>query len=491
MDDLLIKYLLGETTPEENTRVGEWLLASETNRRRLEQFRAIWTISGGRQGVHDMPDKHKAWQRTRQKMLVETPHGTEIGNGVRAKTNNGVWKGEATLSRPDRYRVWKAAAILTGIIGLGVMAYVLTRPPSPAVTVASRTDTIRGSRETTLVVKTEAIKDDIRDPESRKKDDSWRKVVAGDAIRVDSLPDGSVVQLSRGSAIIYPESFRGHRTIHLEGDATFDVTHDALHPFVVQTQDITIQVLGTSFDVFSQAGRTSVIMRTGITRVIRGKDSLVLHACEGIVAVKGEKGFRDTIPTAVDSQNIHPRKETPDVREAEKVRKQAEGDTRAMIKEARVNAERDTRAMIKEVRKEAEHDKTWIKEARKSPCAVDERKTIRSPKMEKMPVKPKIAGKPKKLPPYYDPSIEESKQTIRSIIGELIAAGIVSHPDSVRSFYLGEKGFVVNDQPMTESLTSRFRSSYIRSGDPDYYYGPAKVYGIGVHFDKKEIFPKE
>ncbi|MEP0366854.1 MAG: FecR family protein [Cyclobacteriaceae bacterium] len=67
-----------------------------------------------------------------------------------------------------------------------------------------------------------------------------------------SLPDGTLVKLNAGSKLIYPESFGVNtRNVELEGEAFFDVTRDTKHPFVINTKEIAVQVLGTSFEVSS------------------------------------------------------------------------------------------------------------------------------------------------------------------------------------------------------------------------------------------------
>lgn len=66
-----------------------------------------------------------------------------------------------------------------------------------------------------------------------------------------TLPDGSTILLAPGSRVRYPATFgmASNRTIDLEGQALFTVTHAAGAPFTVRTPDITTRVLGTSFSV--------------------------------------------------------------------------------------------------------------------------------------------------------------------------------------------------------------------------------------------------
>lgn len=65
-----------------------------------------------------------------------------------------------------------------------------------------------------------------------------------------TLPDGTRVFLNAGSKLIYPENFEGNtREVFITGEAFFDVIHDNLHPFIVQTNDFRVKVLGTRFNI--------------------------------------------------------------------------------------------------------------------------------------------------------------------------------------------------------------------------------------------------
>jgi transmembrane sensor len=64
------------------------------------------------------------------------------------------------------------------------------------------------------------------------------------------LADGTRVVLNAGSKLSYPEVFRGdNRIVELEGEGFFDVSHDASKPFIIGTDSLQVQVLGTSFNV--------------------------------------------------------------------------------------------------------------------------------------------------------------------------------------------------------------------------------------------------
>ncbi|MFS2518600.1 FecR family protein [Bacteroides xylanisolvens] len=64
------------------------------------------------------------------------------------------------------------------------------------------------------------------------------------------LPDGSSVTLNHYSSLSYPEKFQSDkREVELNGEAYFEVSKDPKHPFIVQTETIDVQVLGTHFNV--------------------------------------------------------------------------------------------------------------------------------------------------------------------------------------------------------------------------------------------------
>ena len=67
------------------------------------------------------------------------------------------------------------------------------------------------------------------------------------------LSDGTKVWLNAVSKISYIKDFSGQATrdVYLEGEAYFEVAHDAKKPFIVHTSSIQITVLGTSFNVKS------------------------------------------------------------------------------------------------------------------------------------------------------------------------------------------------------------------------------------------------
>lgn len=94
-------------------------------------------------------------------------------------------------------------------------------------------------------------------------------VTAATERKTIELPDGSFVSLEPGTSLDYPSTFTGEtRQVNLKGEAFFEVTKDAAHPFIVQTRHFKTTVLGTSFNVEAYDTKLSkVVVVTGKVKV--------------------------------------------------------------------------------------------------------------------------------------------------------------------------------------------------------------------------------
>lgn len=90
-------------------------------------------------------------------------------------------------------------------------------------------------------------------------------------IKTLTLPDGSLVTLNGNSSIRYQKDWDDNpiRTVELEGEAYFKVRNfgDGTTKFQVLTSDLTVEVLGTSFNVLSWEKETSVFLEEGEVNV--------------------------------------------------------------------------------------------------------------------------------------------------------------------------------------------------------------------------------
>ncbi len=111
-----------------------------------------------------------------------------------------------------------------------------------------------------------------------------------------ALPDGSHVRLNSGTVLRHPRRFtREVRTVTLSGEAFFEVEPGA-QPFVVETADARVTVLGTRFNVRAR-GATAVAVAEGRVALASGGASVELAAGEGSEVAGG-------VPTAPASVSL-------------------------------------------------------------------------------------------------------------------------------------------------------------------------------------------
>jgi len=81
------------------------------------------------------------------------------------------------------------------------------------------------------------------------------------------LSDGTTVHLNAGTSLKYPVQFLPgmERQVFLMGEAFFDVSKDLEHPFIINSGDLNIRVLGTKFNVtaYGEDEVTEVVLIEG------------------------------------------------------------------------------------------------------------------------------------------------------------------------------------------------------------------------------------
>lgn len=100
------------------------------------------------------------------------------------------------------------------------------------------------------------------------------------------LADGSKVYLNGNSEISFSKKFGiKERKITLKGEAFFEVHRNQEIPFYITTNTTTTQVLGTSFNVYSDlSGKVKVSVVTGVVSFYSGKKE------NGLKLIAGEQG---------------------------------------------------------------------------------------------------------------------------------------------------------------------------------------------------------
>ena len=223
-DDLLIKFLLRETSAEESLLVNSWIAADAANQKHFSQVKLIWDSSKKLVANRDL-DENKAWDRFQSRLKVaESP--------VRP----------AVKFIYQRYSWLKIAAVLF-IVAAGWSVYMA----------------IFQFGTTTLTAQQEVL--------------------------TGTLPDGSMVTMNKNSVLTYPKVFGGkERKIKLaKGDVFFNIAPDKTKPFIIEVGKVNVKVVGTSFNVKHLENETEVIVETGVVRVSRGNQQVELRPGEKVI----------------------------------------------------------------------------------------------------------------------------------------------------------------------------------------------------------------
>ena len=176
-EKLLTAYFAGAATPDEERMLWEWICASDENRRVFAELRAVW-----QRGRMQRPDTQLPAR------FVRSLNG--LNRRIDALDAAPVRKG-----RLIPLRRFAAAAAVAAILVASFMTYRIVT--APFVHSFHNADTV--------------------------------------AMHV-AMPDGTDVWLGPGTSLSYDDTFRvDGRNVELDGEAYFDVTHDAQHPFIVTT----------------------------------------------------------------------------------------------------------------------------------------------------------------------------------------------------------------------------------------------------------------
>ena len=191
-EELIIKYLQGQCSPEEEDLFLKWLQESSENKKFFYEQKALLNY---RKVKHFGTD--------------------EQINQATARFHSNVRLAETRRKKQVYLRFARYAAVLLFLLALPAILY--------------KADYF--SRDSELITVS---------------------IAQTDSSKFVPLSDGSRVWLNSNSSLTYPETFsKSERNVQLAGEAYFEVSHDSLHPFKVQTHNIQVKVLGTSFNVRS------------------------------------------------------------------------------------------------------------------------------------------------------------------------------------------------------------------------------------------------
>jgi len=143
-----------------------------------------------------------------------------------------------------------------------------------------------------------------------EKGASPSEITAAKGVRkVIHLPDGTTVWLNADSRLVYDQhmNVRETRTVKLTGEAFFDVAPDKDRPFIIHTSQISVRVLGTSFNVnaYPNGGRCETTLLSGSIELSvnnRPQQKIILKPSEKFALVDGG-AIENIKPIAIGNHN--------------------------------------------------------------------------------------------------------------------------------------------------------------------------------------------
>ncbi|WP_353182512.1 FecR domain-containing protein [Parapedobacter lycopersici] len=209
-DEILVKHMLGESDAETQQTVQDWLAGSPENERHYQQLLSAWKLSRDA-AMPAHRDSDAAWERFKGR-LAEQQRQTRL--------------------RPTATMRWmRAAAILLAFLSVGAILYGVLYTPMERFVGKDLTST--------------------------------------HAVLRDTLPDGTVVTLNKGSSIhVAPTALARRRVVNMgAGEVFFDVARNESKPFEVTVGNARITVLGTAFNIRKMGDRVAVTVSSGRVNV--------------------------------------------------------------------------------------------------------------------------------------------------------------------------------------------------------------------------------
>ncbi|GAO42578.1 FecR family protein [Flavihumibacter petaseus] len=292
IEELAIRKLAGDLSPAEDARFLELINADATAAATWYSLERAHRMLQGAKFAEKI-DAGVAWQAIASRLSADRQNALAEENGATVISLE---------KRKRRTAWWWAAAIALPLMAGGVYWWQQARDTSPADGVASSSEisiTTADGKTISLQKEKELLVDGEKSALKTAKGEILYNVgnhasvvTAMNTLTVPTgkdyhlvLSDGTEVWLNAASNLHFPTAFNEvNREVALEGEAFFKVTKNPQHPFLVKTNGMTVQVLGTSFNVKAypqEKIQTSLV--EGSVAIDAGAGKLELHPGEAAI----------------------------------------------------------------------------------------------------------------------------------------------------------------------------------------------------------------
>lgn len=216
--ELIYKSLSGGLSDAENQQLEDWANAKPEHQKELELIEKMWGMSANYTKDLDV-DLDKDFAQLQQKLDVEPQQ---------VASEAIIRKMPQSENHQRKNSWWKPLSVAAAVLLLAGAFYIFTN---------------NGAERTQMLALETGV-------------DEQKEV---------TLADGSKVWLNENSKLTYPSKMDdAKRMVSLEGEAFFDIERNPKQPFIIETNNADVEVLGTSFQVSAyEAAKTEVIVKTG------------------------------------------------------------------------------------------------------------------------------------------------------------------------------------------------------------------------------------
>jgi transmembrane sensor len=240
IDELIAKHFSAETSVAEEDIINNWIASSEINKNYFSEMKMIHDIAGGK-AMQNKINVDAAWDKFSKKL----PEHAAKKQAIK----------KLTLS------FYSKAALFMCALGIAYLMYNQLNHKEKLIVFTSPASTTT----------------DL------------------------TLPDGSYVLLNPKSSIVYSSLFNNtNRELKLVGDAYFRVQHNADLPFTVNSGNLFIKDIGTSFNINATPADSTVMVH-----VEEGEVIFYSLQDSGITLIKNETGIYNLVSKTFRKKDDH------------------------------------------------------------------------------------------------------------------------------------------------------------------------------------------
>ncbi|MEG0889279.1 FecR domain-containing protein [Bacteroides sp.] len=262
---IILSVLSNEATDAERHTLEAWLEESEANRKEYRRIKQLYLISTSSPQSIEV-DVDNAWKRVHQQTIIK-----------KRRSILKAWVGYAAMFivlSSIGWQYYQERITVKETMPVDISAY-----EEPTLLLDNGEKIALNSKSFSMQQKDVLIKNKAANSltysnigEEKLVQNNHLIIPKGKTYQL-VLSDGTCIRLNSETELVYPTHFTGDkREVTLSGEGYFEVAKNAQKPFIVKTNGVDVQVLGTSFNV--SCYRTD---KTVCTTLIEGSVSILPH----------------------------------------------------------------------------------------------------------------------------------------------------------------------------------------------------------------------